>query len=325
MWIELASYTVTSPKRCLIDHGTIQRLATKLSNPHSQYPQIVLCVGAAQKSKAVSDLFPFVAPRCDRLQRATMDLYVSEGSLQDKYPLLVADVDLAAIEATHDYEIRCHEAKVWHIEDWDAAAKMIQIPVVLPFADVFCVFADDFGTNATDGLVNAVGDLTRLPLYAEELTGLPSRVIPHVFFITSAFKLPEIQCRKLRQNSSFIESSNMNALRSEISAKLILKRCSRTEDQFLFSALDLPWFISRAVHHTSQTRTRSFDVIKAFKEVPPKLTESLCSFVNLAEQHKIHPQVTQCVIAAALLSHAYYPPSHGESSRAQRVTGLTIW
>jgi hypothetical protein len=193
-------------------------------------------------------LFPFTSPNSRVGRKATMDLFADRTSFRSTYPLFVADIDVSAIQTQDDFESTCCDARCWDVQDWDVAENIIQCPIIFPFADAFCVFTDDFATNAKEGLINAIKDFEDLSFYAED-TDPPSFILPHVYFITSA-PFSEKTTQSLR-NSRCIRSSETISLGAEIAQELSRKREVRKNACYRFSARHLPWFLDQAIQHVT--------------------------------------------------------------------------
>lgn len=311
-WLEIVKFTDEPDQRYLLDHGTADWLLDQINEPDLSYPQLICCIGAAQKPISLPDFIPEIPATSSkrRSRNASIHLRAGDQWCTSTNPILLADIDVKASNVRCTQRSAYRSKRIWPIVDWDLTDRIIQCPIVLPFTDVVCVFADDFEVNPRDGLKAALRELERLPFFSELDTGTPSIITPHIFFITSAQATPESHCEKIRHNCTFIQPSTTVSLEWLIKEQLARKEAFRKATQHSISAINLPCFLQKAIQHVAKTRDHCFNIIKGSKAVPANLQSLLGDFIKLTEQHNINAKLTRRVIASTLIHHAYYPPSH---------------
>ncbi|UDD63787.1 hypothetical protein AFCA_011046 [Aspergillus flavus] len=126
------------------DYGRLDEVVSELTQPRQQYPFLSVFLGGKNKDIALQAIFPQNNIR--RTQPSSrIGLRYDITSSNSESPILFADGNvtptkgvLGAMPGVHDYPI------TWPISSTDNASRLVYARLIFLFADLVCLFADDF-------------------------------------------------------------------------------------------------------------------------------------------------------------------------------------
>ena len=320
---------------CIVNIGRLQRLTASLNDPQTQFPSVLLCVGGEEKRRALRHVFP--GNNATKRPKGLANMYVDTFTANQENPVFFLDSDPAAELPSKAKPSYCHETKTYRIE-WECPASLrfwdvLCARLLLLFADVVCVFADDLG-----GLSAVESMLTTWTMCGSSST-LATQVRPRVVVITSQPYSASVQ---LEQDSigalacttefktmfssiridTFTQTASLASkyhplrqelLHDELEQIRTTKQCHRS----LFSACHLSWLFSHAIVHFSKTNVDPFNFFECFRRkdyLRSNLPLHSRTLLKISRERSLEFNAVASVIASSILLDAYPQGSHSKFS-----------
>ena len=329
----------SSDSLLLCDIGRLEQICRMLPDPTTQKPSLIFFPGAGSKNNALSYLF-----RLERLRKGSRDggnsLRLDRSTDHSENPLLIAESDLEPPPPSSLQYVNCHENRahkmVWPLSTNEHLWTSLHVRLFFPFADVICIFADDFG--GMDGVVRYL----KTCLKHTFASSAPRPIRPRVVIVTSSsdesptlhlLQIEEIRYELLREGGPdiqefFSEISVLDLPGDHASPRVkyrslvqsLLKHAQqmrqiRTKYSYLFSATHLSAFFSRAMAHVSGSTQQIFNFIQESRQgnhLSPSFQDHLVRFFSLAAKLKAPYEAVASFVGSAILLNAYPPGMHGK-------------
>ncbi|THC94529.1 hypothetical protein EYZ11_006011 [Aspergillus tanneri] len=267
-WLDVA---VGDNKTFIIrDYGQLEYIVSGLPNPKQQIPKISVFLGGGTKDSALQALFPYNNIRRTR-STASIGLRVDNLSVENGEPYLFVDGEVGqSISSPHQAQatpgpgVQDHPI-AWKAASAQAAVSTIFSRLVFLFADVVCIFVDDFPS---------IKSCARFLLECgtkRSASSLPVAVRPRVIVVMGGssdrareqaeeFKrvLRDENCDHLPRSFSGVNFLSVDRstdacfrdrLRASIRGRLEDMREARRDNGALFSGLHLQGLFDLAVKH----------------------------------------------------------------------------
>ena len=323
----------------LCDTGRLDQVCRMLPDPVRQKPSLIFFPGAGSKDHALSYLF-----RPERLKKGAREggnsLRIDRSTMDSDNPILILESDLEAPPPRPLQYVNCHENQahkiVWHPPPSDCLWLSLHARLLFPFADVICIFANDFG-----GLEGVVRYLRRCSKYSFA-SSAPWQIRPRVLIVCSSrdesptlhlLEIEELRYGLLQEGGPDLQecfseisvldlpgdhTSPMVKYRSLVQS--LLKHAQqmrqiRTKNSYLFTAAHLSAFFSKAVAHVSRSARQPFNFIQESRQkIPPSpdFQDHLARFLGLAAKLKVPYDAIASFAASAAMLDAYPPGMHGK-------------
>lgn len=309
----------------------------EMTNAETQYPSLIFFIGSRFKETALRELFPNNNIR--RAHRNGMvNLRLDSSTISSDLPLLFADADPRRFIPHELGPTPCHEHETtpleWQLRQSDLA-RTLYARLVAPFADVVCIFADDF-----NGLGNVASFLVHWVRMGSAST-LPIAVRPRVLIVAreataathDVLEMEDLRYR-LDKESLFARDEVFSSvsiihlagdhvspraqhrrLREVLMMELEEARNVRIRQKCHFSALHFEAFFRRSIEHIAHSITEPFDFIASTRqanEVTNNYAEHFKSFVSLGTEYFVAYQSLVSFIASAIMMDAYPPRMHSK-------------
>lgn len=163
----------------LLDHGRLERVIAELVEPRSQYPALCAFLGTKWKDTSLRQLYPLNNIK-RRDSEAAVRLRYDIGSWGTSRPIFLADGDLSCKPYPHSNmrkHIKEEQSIMWNKTSAMTILHAVWACLVFLFADVICIFADDF-----PDLSHVAGFLTDC-LKLGSASSLPIPVRPRVIIV----------------------------------------------------------------------------------------------------------------------------------------------
>ena len=174
---------ITGEEHLYLHYGErIARILAELTEPHIQYPSVILFLGNKVRDLALRQIFPRNNLRRTH-KNGIINLRLDSSTISADYPIWFADSDpLTKIPGSNGTQA-CHEniskALTWSTSQNSNPLDMIYCRLIFPFTDVICIFADDLG-----GLRAVTLILSRW-IHARAASTLPGKVRPRLVIVTT--------------------------------------------------------------------------------------------------------------------------------------------
>ena len=326
---DLVEVSASAP-HCLVDPNRLGRIAEVLLNPHRQQPLVIACVGAQEKTLALEQLFPANDAKSRNARPSLCKAYVDVLTAHAPNPIVFLEVDIQRELAVQDARAHCHQFKAFKIQaevDTEKLDTMVLRRLILPFADVACIFVDDLGglpatsqylQSWTSPRTEVSKDiLCRLVLVVlddgsgvseledvDVLESLRTSTIGKIFASVRIQRVPKAPLRNVRY---------LPLREAVLKSDLEAAQASRHMHMSLYTATHLAALFSQCLAHTSKSVRRPFDIFEASRYgIPklPQLTECLAAFLRAMRRETVPHQSLASLLATALLMQAYPPSSH---------------
>ena len=275
------------------DHGQLGHILSELPDPGNQYPKLLVFLGDRMKDIALQKLFPDNNIRRSR-PTASIGLRIDNSSVGLKEPRLFVDggvgqwnpIPCQVRAGARDYPI------AWRATSVEATIQMIYTRLVFLFADVICIFADDF--LSIQSVARFLTDCASL----RSASSLP--VCPSIIVISSDSRVNEFYQEfhkgdqkqviesfpvvKLIHVDRSMESAFRDRLRSSIRTQMEHVQQARYDHGAYFSGLHLHGLFDLAVKHLSSNKTSPFNFVKATREgnpVPRGLSDNISHYFKV--------------------------------------------
>ncbi|GMF77642.1 unnamed protein product [Aspergillus oryzae] len=327
-----------SKKFTLLDYGRLDRVITEMGDPANQYPTLCVYMGGRSKDACLRRLYPN-----NNIKRhastAEIKLRYDIDSLNTTRPVLFTDGDLKCMPSAYpstNGRPKLERSISWDTSSAEKALYIIWARLVFLFADVICVFANDFGD-----LLDVAGFLLEC-LSLQAPSSLPSAVQPRVIIVLEARldgeqediqNVEHFYCKlhkegpNLREyfsavhlirleSSHLSENARYERLRALIMGQLDDMCTVREDHRALFSATHLGALFRLAFQHTAEGICRPFDFVKATRaqdEVPSTLSRSLAHYLEIGAKAGLRYEELATSISSALLMDHYIPGMLGKT------------
>jgi hypothetical protein len=331
-WLRLAG----EDNLYLYHNNRLAQVARQLAYPATQYPSLTVFLGRKSRETALRQLYRNFRKR---RQDAFLNLRLDAATYGADHPSLVADGDLRYLAPPiHAIVPLCHEEEMLHI-GWQAPPQttlvtMLYVRLMLLFADVVCIFADDYG-----GL-EAVAQMLRSWIAIGRNTLLPGKVRPTILVVTtepvssvtqevlddaefqemlgeeslSAQDVCFAPPRVVRISSAVTPGQEFAPLKHFIDKTNEEVREIRKGYQLLFTIPHLEALFAAAVRQFAPSVSVPFNFVWASRlenPVSEACGDNLGHFINLAKSLNITRDLVLDYIASAIVMDAYPPGMHG--------------
>ncbi|KFY02563.1 hypothetical protein O988_02062 [Pseudogymnoascus sp. VKM F-3808] len=322
-----------------------QNLLSDLPFADSQQPSLIVLLGTDEKTLALQELVSTKSEQRRSAKRAYGEthLHLDSSTAFSDRPVLFADGNFT----THIKPSRaitsegCHDVKTRYLPrlrnslptDLYEAADQVYARHLLPFTDVFCIFATDFG-----GLELAAGRLASW-LTKGWASSLPPSTRPRIIIVESTSsqeKEPQLLetflqllKQKTKQDSSLLFSTirivsllpdgavsrlaRYRRLRECIMNASDQVRSARSASSYLFTATHFFALLDYSCNHLSLTLTKPFNFIRASRTHNPPASDLSQHLVNLLSKITSPNNLKNFavpLIASSILLDSYPPDMH---------------
>ncbi len=338
-------------ERSLIDTGRLRVLCSRFEQPDEAHPSLLVFVGHQAKSIALEKLFDIHRSRLFKCKPYIGDvgLHVAPASPSSRRPILLATGSVGGrrIRRTSNRH-RCYDGHRWPLRD-DAAGgsephhmqrteQTIYGRLLLPFADVFCIFASDVGgfRGVASQLANWLRDVTisvstpftrpsvvvvtdKIPLTQvaeneaqKDLLWLLREETNSDPFVLFSF----IEVVAVPQNQKFRSPSSLERLQHQLMRRIQDAEQSKRKTRTLYSLTHFVAFFESACEHFSASSSEPFNFIKASRSHNPLAEDHAAHLANFLKSCDTAQDLTNFavpVVASSLLIDSYPPDCHGKS------------
>ncbi|KAB8227271.1 patatin-like phospholipase family protein [Aspergillus alliaceus] len=302
------------------DHGRLSQLISELPQPNHQYPLLSVFIGNKTKDVALQTIFPHNNIRRTRSKSIGCD-----------NPILFADGDLNSSRDCNDPMPGVHDYSVtWNVDTTNDALKLVYARLVFLFADVVCIFADDFPDLAS------VAQFLIDCIESRSASTLPRAVRPRVLVVLADYadhagqnsppvesfyqKLHAAGPTHLSEPFSFInlvyldlnhsEQARYNRLRMWLKIQSDDIRTVRSENWADWNLLHLNAFFRSALSQLSSDDQSPFNFVKASREanpVPAGLSNHILHYVEVGMRQGCSLETLLSTMVSALMLDHYVP------------------
>lgn len=320
-----------SEQLCLVDPHRLQRIIEALPHPERQQPFVVACIGSKEKDFALKQLFPANYPKVGGGRLGLCKAYADVITSHAANPILYWDIELGCGLPSQDTRAYCHQFQAFRMQtkrDDDEIHAMIIQRLLLPFADVACLFAEDFGglpavlshlqSWASLGAAPSERSLgTRLVVVVPHDTSGITELEEAEFVenlrtsgIARAFRGIRVQ----RIPSQPLRNARYLLLReSVLESELEVSKADRDIRMCLYSGTHLASLFSQCLAHTAKMSDEPFNYLLATRQGIPKLphfTDCLSAVLRASSREDLPHGSLATLLATALLAQGYPPSSH---------------
>lgn len=327
-WLDIG--TGEGGRFMLVDRGRMAHIVAELAEPESQHPALCVFLGGGRKDAALQQLYPQ-----NNIKRHNSNTQIrlryDVASWGSPRPILFADGDPGRSPRS-SYTNTEKEDGHKHLISWDCLSIEIALLVlwsrlVFLFADIVCIFADDFPD------LRHVAKLLVDCVEMRSASSLPTTIRPRVIVIVGATENITAQTEKFYQQlysashrSLFESFSTVNIvqladtrlsdatryerLRALIFRQLDDMRTVRQDSRVLPNAIHMGELFHCAARHTASDIQQPFDFVKATRArcmVPPHLGAHLAHYQEVGGRAGICYEYLAPSIASALLMDHYVP------------------
>lgn len=312
----------------LFDTGRMSQLVRELSNPNKQYPSSILLIGGATRARALREIFPL-----NNLGKGSCDgvasLRVDNSSIYSDNPIFFAESNplqkvpfvtkARRIDENESFPVQ------WALEN-EQLSSVLHARLFCLFADVVCVFADDFpsfpqvidllGSWAAVGSASDISVRLRVVIlrHGDEATPSPAPTeTDDMVSLGNFFSSIKVYCLASKELSPLARFGWVKGLfLKEMDEMRIIRRSLAC----LYSATHMSEFFRIAVAHTAASINQPFDFISTTRrgnEILPDFVGHVSRFLKLGEIHKVPRQALMKFIASTIMLDAYPPRMHGKT------------
>jgi hypothetical protein len=315
----------------LFELGRFAQVCSQLPRPESQRPRIVQFVGGRQRASIVKHFFPF-----NNLSRkrhpCLASLRADNSTINHETPLFFIESDLHASSFVDLPSLDRDRSNVLPLSwlrgrDLSSSNDIVHCRLLFLFADVVCVFLDDFPT--LEDFVQRFHEWLEI----ESASLLPGPLRPRVLFVTAeperasvADSLCHIYQNSGKQNFSSVQvirlesdslgsTSRVLRLKDTVLTHSAQMFALREENYVLFTATHLQALFGAAAVHCSTTLQDPFDCLTAARRISnlrDDFTPHLGRFVALAQRYYVPYHDVVALVASALALNAYPPGMHSK-------------
>ena len=341
---------VRDEETTLTETDRLQTLIDQLPNSDTKYPSCAVFIGNKAKSRTLQELVAVNNQRRCKRNHGEVHLYMDSSSAFQERPLLFADGDVPDHE-TKDKEFppeKCHRSTIQvlvrsrngHLKpNLKELTDNLYIRLLHPFADVFCLFAIDFG-----GL-RSIARCVASWLEKSTPSTFTARTSPQLIIIQEDVK-PDIQTEaaartvflRLLTKETTKDIFNLFAavhvlfvfpesmVPTQVSAQARHRRFKerlmssldetqrrKSEAQMLLSARHFVAFFECACDHFATDTFEPFDFVRASRlrtPVSPTLVEHLTNFLTEIKSPEELTRFGVPLIASSILMDSCPPDMH---------------
>lgn len=317
----------------LLDHGRLERVIAELVEPGSQYPALCVFLGTKWKDTSLQQLYPH-----NNIKRhgseAAIRLRPDIGSWGTSRPLLLADGDLSCKpypRSSMGNHIKEERSILWDKPSARTVLHAVWTRLVFLFADVICIFADDFPdfSHVAEFLIDCLklGSASSLPVTVRPRviivlghvrSGVPDNVQQANLLyqrlsndpsglLKESFSAVNMICL---EDGSLSETARHERLRALIAGQLDNMQLVRQDHKVLINANHLVALFRSAFRHLSDELCEPFQCVKAtraYNAVSPSLTTYLAHYQGIGMQSGLCYEDLAPSIASALIMDHYIP------------------
>lgn len=333
-------YTLTVSNR-------LEKLVQQIPDRYNAKPSLIVLIGEKAKSQALRQLFNIKQTRLFRNQRYKGEVHLNLYSdCSSPGPLLVADGRLgeSQVPKKHAGPERCHQERQISIPNdtiggtqicrHDITSVVYQ-RLLFPFADVFCLFANDLG-----GLRDVARQLACLSQKPNPSTLAP-KTFPQILVVTSCIAadrdddlrgmflymfreesqkdfnecFPGLDIVSIGSTMRFSSGAQYRSLKERILGMCSKARQAREDHRVHFSAEHMRAYFSMTCDHICKTIEDPFDFILSSRVDGPRkedLSNHLSHLVGAINDPQTLINFGIPLISSCLLMDSYPPDAHGE-------------
>jgi hypothetical protein len=343
----------------LDETNQLQALIDQLPDPGIRYPSLLVLIGQKKKRVVLKALVPSAKNECmsEKKQKRPIQLLLEPSTIFHERPLLYADCPLPVQIASNTV---CERKNGPHIVSRSLqqiegcmpeahavkAVECVYSRLLKPFADVFCLFYEDFGSF--DSLTDFLASL----MEKGQTAAIPVRTHPSLMLVVESdtpgtgveieIKAEFVRClSRCTTLNVFDHFSDIEVVaifsEGELSSQARLRRLKerllaasnqavvrRLDARMLFSATHFAAFFRYACDHFAATFHKPFDFVNASRlrnPISPALEAHLPRFLRHFPSSTELLKVGIPVLGSALLLDAYPPDMHGKSAHPPCKTG----
>ena len=315
------------------------RLLRELSNPSKQRPSLNLFVGRKFKDSALRELFPWNSLKSSR-REGIVTVGLDNATSQSEYPIFFAASDPFILANRKEavshpsHQVSVNRAQ-WRAPDFSSLYDIVHARILCLFADVICLFVDDFGDfedvvqllrswalsgpatsqflnsrprvilvkRGTDLGSSSTYDLLESTHFEDQL---PRPEIVAMFASLTVFHIAGTQISPL---------SRYRRLKELIQRHTDEARHAKESDGCSCSASHLSCLVKLAIEHTALTSVEPFDYIRATRSRNPldkDFVEHVKHFLSIETTCSLRDKIAH--VASVILMDAYPIGMHGELS-----------
>ena len=333
-WLQILD--AKEPAFC--DTGRLARLLPELQDPARQEPTLIFFIGRKAKDEALRALFPWNNVRKGG-RDGVASLRVDTTTIQSRHPVLFAESDPSSSATSHSETLlSCHKSKTFPIQ-WDTRVfsslfDLLHGRLFCMFADVLCIFADDF--ESFESVVARLKAWTAFGKPSDQM----KNVRPSVIIVkkgkgsspSATYDLLErldVELSLLQQE--FVEffsaiivlhlaDEQISSISRHRRLKELIRRQVATQRQLRqshgcsYSAIHLSHFFTEAVSHTARTKDENYSFLLAARQEIVQTTAFLTEFTQFCVRHQVSNDAAAAYVASTLLMDAYPIGMHGQYS-----------
>jgi hypothetical protein len=309
------------------DHGRLAKLISELPQPEQQFPALSIFLGGKGKDKALQAIFPHNNIR-RTASRASIGLRCETLSTETNELLLFADGDVGEPTLGQPPHVLPGD----HLVPGSPTSRLSALQtvysrLVVPFADLICIFAIDFQDLAA--VAQYLVGVTR----TGSPSGLPLAARPKVIVVLEGHspdamvsndiaqfyqQLNRIDQRRLRESFSSLNVIHLDRKLPDTIQYERLRLCIKDQQSSMQALRRMNWCqftaqqleaLFQAALTTFRTESR-FDFVKATRltfPVAPGLHHHLAHFWEIGLQGGCSFGTLARVVASALLMDHYVP------------------
>ena len=276
--------------------------------------------------------------------RGCLNLALDTSSADQDFPRFLAYGALSEVLEPNQ-SVPCHPRSILPIK-WQpppppiSATDIVAVRLPIRFADVLCIFADDYGgLGPTASIIKNWASLASQPSSSQSKR---STILVIVSGLSECATLEAIEMQTFRdilgrqdgvhstKNCFSIKVVKLSGqdvsslaryrrLKEIILDELDRARATRAQAGLLFSAIHLPFLYCQALQLTVRTWSEKFDVIQASRARSPvnsSLSEHLLRLMKVCSGSNVSTELLCKFVATALLVDAFPPQMHSEFDRS---------
>ncbi|KAK3669648.1 hypothetical protein LTR78_010465 [Recurvomyces mirabilis] len=323
---------LSSTQSSLADSLRLQRLIDQLPDGDAQRPLVLACIGTTEKQVAVEQLLLADKVTACKTHPSLCNAFLDSSTKDSDHPIILLDIDVTSGPAVHHAQSLCHQFRPLPAQSAEVAESVrLQLvrDVFLPFSDVVCIFADDFGgLSSVLRFIRSCEDVpgpkassplnTRFIVVSSSKDGSSSADLDEADFLDDARKLEQLQMLGSISVEYVLGTGSKGARYAALRRRLAdheleAARAERLIGMRLFCGTHLASLFSQCLEHTVSDSVAEFDVFLASRRgvsTLPNLADCLTAVLHTLEGPPHGALVT--VIATSLLMDAYPRSSHRE-------------
>lgn len=326
-WLHLAG----SDDPSVYAYDRLDQIFSSIPAPEQQHPRLVHFLGKRQKHLALKNIFPHNNFGRWR-SRCSVDLRIDTPSIDTSRPLLISDSDIGLSPHNtprYHYDSNYQKSPLrWYTKELSHADvnDTLQARVVFPFADLICIFVDDFPNLDSVAQKLLRWSLLKASSFRNEV------VLPRLLLIAAqlvsrddfaGFAVGD-QAGSLHRAFSSIEVFHLGdeslspvaryrRLRETVQAQTMEALDDRRQRHQAFSAVHLSALFTKCVEHFALTTSQPFDPTEAARSLSQpasSMTKHISTFVRAATKLWFSRTAIVDYISTAVFMDAFPPNMH---------------